>query len=369
MTKLLKHLAVELDLDSDLDFGSMDAGSELDERDLDLTEQEALKKRPGEKDMLRSPSEASDSSATSAFLTQSLQDERARLARRIQELEIDNGRLRSERDKARVEKERMRAVADTERDLYGEHILILTQELADTQVRCSHLDKQISHAGPSPRAFPLDLRKDFVPIQKYLELEHQAVVALQWSLSAKQVNSLRTVRGHDHPPNPWLPSDPPFGSYCVTWFMRGRCRLSSEQGPNSPIGPQTAMSRPLPARSPTGNNGSSFSSGHLALPPPGRQDFNGRPDHPSHDHHGHEHHGFNSDNRQALWDSQRGGPAKQGPGGGYPNQVGFQGNFSCEDGVNCAHPETHRCFECGGRHGTNPHRILLWRMGKYGPPY
>jgi hypothetical protein len=38
MTKLLKHLAVELDLDSDLDFGSMDAGSELDERDLDLTE-------------------------------------------------------------------------------------------------------------------------------------------------------------------------------------------------------------------------------------------------------------------------------------------------------------------------------------------
>lgn len=30
-----------------------------------------------------------------------------------------------------------------ERDLYGEHILILTQELADTQVRCSNLDKQV----------------------------------------------------------------------------------------------------------------------------------------------------------------------------------------------------------------------------------
>jgi hypothetical protein len=59
---------------------------------LNCVQQEALKKRPGEKDMLRSPSEASDSSATSAFLTQSLQDERARLARRIQELEIDNGR-------------------------------------------------------------------------------------------------------------------------------------------------------------------------------------------------------------------------------------------------------------------------------------
>eukprot|EP00243_Klebsormidium_subtile_P010652 TRINITY_DN5755_c0_g1_i1.p1 TRINITY_DN5755_c0_g1~~TRINITY_DN5755_c0_g1_i1.p1 ORF type:complete len:363 (+),score=25.69 TRINITY_DN5755_c0_g1_i1:477-1565(+) len=362
MTKLLRHLAIELDLDSDLDIGSMDGGSELDDRELDQPE-EALKKRPGEKDMLRSPSEGSDSSVTSAFLTQSFQDERARLARRIQELEIENGRLRSERDKARVEKERMRAVADTERDLYGEHILILTQELADTQVRCSNLDKQISHAGPSPRAFPMDLRKDFVPIQKYLELEHQAVGALQWSLSAKQVNSLRTVRGHDHPPNPWLPSDPPFGSYCVTWFMRGRCRLSSEQGPNSPTGPGSSTPRPPAVRSPSGANGHPFPPGHLAIAGPPRPEYNGRSEFPPHDHHG-----FHSE-RQGPWDSQRGAPAKQGSGGGYPSQGGFQGNLACEDGANCAHPETHRCFECGGRHGTNPHRILLWRMGKYGPPY
>lgn len=154
-------------------------------------------------------------------------------------------------------------------------------------------------------------------------------------------------------------------SYCVTWFMRGRCRLSSEQGPISPTGPGSSTPRLLGARSPTNSNGLSYPSGHLAIAPPGRADYNGRSDFPPHDHHG-----FHPDGRQGAWDSsQRGGLAKLGPGGGYPGPGGFQGSLACEDGANCAHPETHRCFECGGRHGTNPHRILLWRMGKYGPPY
>lgn len=38
MTQLLRHLAIELDLDSDLDIGSMDGGSELDDRELDQPE-------------------------------------------------------------------------------------------------------------------------------------------------------------------------------------------------------------------------------------------------------------------------------------------------------------------------------------------
>lgn len=38
MTNILRHLAIELDLDSDLDIGSMDGGSELDDRELDQPE-------------------------------------------------------------------------------------------------------------------------------------------------------------------------------------------------------------------------------------------------------------------------------------------------------------------------------------------